>query len=47
MKLTGIKVSGVTVKDGKVTKRKSFANVSQKIAAASSKKVRVKRKVQL
>lgn len=45
MKLKGIRVTGVTVKDGKITKRKSYANVSQKIAAASSKKVRVKRKV--
>lgn len=45
MRLKGIPVKGVTVKDGKVTKRKSYANVSQKIAAASSKKVRVKRKV--
>lgn len=45
MKLTGIKVTGVTVKDGKISKRKSFANVSQKIAAQKSKKVRVKRKV--
>lgn len=45
MKLTGIRVSGVTVKDGKVEKRKSYANVSQKLRAASSKKVRVKRKV--
>ncbi len=40
-----IKVTGVTVKDGKVEKRKSYANVSQKLRAASSKKVRVKRKV--
>lgn len=45
MKFTGIPVKGVVIKDGKVTKRKKFANVSQKIAAASSKKVRVKRKV--
>ena len=45
VRLKGIPVKGVVIKDGKMEKRKSYANVSQKLRAASSKKVRVKRKV--
>lgn len=44
MKHTGIKVSDIDVKDGKVVRKRKYRSVSQKIAERKSKRVRVKRR---
>lgn len=44
MKLRGIKISGVKVKDGKVIKSPMYASVSQRLKSKGSKRVRVARK---
>ena len=44
MKLTGIKVSGVSLKDGRIVKRPTYASVSDRLKRQSRKNVRVKRK---
>ena len=45
MKLRGIPIKGIkTTKSGKIEKAQTYRNVSQKIAASKSKKVRVVRK---
>lgn len=44
MKLKGIRVSDIDVKDGKVVPKKKYRSTSQKIAERKSKRVRVKRR---
>lgn len=43
MKHTGIKVSDIDVKDGKVVRKKRYRSVSQKIAERKNPKKRFKR----
>lgn len=43
MKHTGIRVSDVTIKDGKVVPKKKYRSVSQKIAERKKPKTRLKR----
>ncbi len=44
MKHTGIKVSDIDIKDGKVVPKRKYRSASQKIAERKSKRVRVKRR---
>ncbi len=39
MKLTGIKVSGVSPKDGKLVKRPTYASVGDKLKRGDRKKI--------
>ena len=44
MKLTGIRVSGVSVSDGKIKKKITYRSVSDRIRSQESKKTKVVRK---